>query len=232
MSNRDVVYTVPGNCTRSQLSSCTGPCTHHRCSEEIGNKLDNNVNRKRGNTCYVGMKVEQLLTLLPDTVLEELAVETKVNHYAKKLQGQVIFKLILHCLLTQKSCSLRGMENAYETLFFRLLSAGAHQNSIAISSISERLSTIRPEYFEKLYQTCVKGSKQQLGKGKEDLIRFDSTIVALSTRLLNIGYQLKGGDAENYRQLKFTVGYSNGIAETVQFFTDQSHNGCITNFRR
>lgn len=162
--------------------------------------------------------------MLPDTVLEKLAVETKVNHYAKKLQGQIIFKLILHCLLTQKSCSLRGMESAYETLFFRLLSAGSHQGSVAISSISERLNTIKPEYFEKLYQACVKVYKQQLGKHKEELIRFDSTIVALSTKLLQIGYQLKGGDAENYRQLKFTIGHSNGIAETVQFYTDQSHN--------
>ena len=170
------------------------------------------------------MKVEQLLTLLPDTVLEELAVETKVNHYAKKLQDQVIFKLILHCLLTQKSCSLRGMESAYETSFFRLLNAGAHQDSIAISSISERLNTIRPKYFEKRCQTCVKVYKQQLGKQKEDIIRFDSTIVALSTKLLQVGYRLKGGNAANYRQLKFTVGYSNGIAETVQFYTDQSHN--------
>lgn len=170
------------------------------------------------------MNVEPLLRLLPDKLLEELAAETKVNHYAKKLQGQVIFKLILHCLLTQKSCSLRGMESAYETLFFRLLSAGLHKESIAISSISERLNTIRPAYFEKLYQHCVKVYKQRLGKSKEEVIRFDSTIVALSTKLLQIGYQLKGGDAENYRQLKFTIGHSNGIAETVQFYTDQSHN--------
>lgn len=170
------------------------------------------------------MQVHQLLSLLPETVLEELATQTNVNHYSKKLQGQVIFKLILHCLLTQKSCSLRGMESAYETLFFRLLSAGAHKEHIAISSISERLNTIQPEYFEKLYQTCVKVYKQQLGKHKENIIRFDSTIVALSTKLLTIGYQLKGGDAEHYRQLKFTVGFSNGIAETVQFYTDQSHN--------
>jgi hypothetical protein len=40
---------------------------------------------------------------------------------------------------------------------------------------------------------------------------------------LNIGYQLKGGDAENYRQLKFTVGYGE-IPEIVHFYTDQTHN--------
>ena len=170
------------------------------------------------------MKVQQLLSLIPSSLLEELAVETKVNHYAKKLQGEVILKLLLHCLLTQKGSSLRGMESVYETLFFRLISGTQHQGSIAISSISDRLSTIKADYFEKLYQQCVKLYKQRLGKNKEDLIRFDSTIVALSTKLLNIGYQLKGGDAENYRQLKFTVGFSNGIAETVNFYTDQSHN--------
>ena len=170
------------------------------------------------------MRVEQLLTLLPACVLEDLALQTSVNRYAKKLRGQVIFKLLLHCLLTQKTSSLRGMESAYETLFFRLLNQGTHKQKVAISSISERLSTIRAEYFERLYQHCVKVYKRQLGKHKEALIRFDSTIVSLSTKLLQIGYHLKGGDAQNYRQLKFTIGYSNGIAETVQFFTDQAHN--------
>lgn len=170
------------------------------------------------------MKAQQLLSLVPAMVLEELAIETKVNRYAKKLQGEVIFKLLLHCLLTQKGNSLRGMSSAYEAVFFRFLNRGLHKGRIAISSISERLNTIEAGYFEKLYHYCVRLYKQRIGKKAEELIRFDSTIVALSTKLLDIGYHLKGGDAENYRQLKFTVGYSNGIAETVNFYTDQGHN--------
>lgn len=170
------------------------------------------------------MKVQQLLSLIPDQLLEKLAVETEVDHYAKKLSGAVVFKLLLHCLLTHKDNSLRSVRSVYESLLFGVINPGGQGGSIAVSSISERLSTIEVGYFEKLYRHCVKLFKRRLGSAAEELVCIDSTIVALSTKLLTIGYQLKGGDAENYRQLKFTVAYSNGVAERVNFYTDQAHN--------
>lgn len=151
------------------------------------------------------MKVQELLSLVPDRLLEELAVETKVDHYAKKLQGAVVFKLLLHCLLTHKDNSLRSVRSVYESLLFQVVSPGGQGGSVAVSSISERLSTIEVDYFEKLYQSCVRLFKRQLGRGAEEWVCIDSTIVALSTKLLFIGYHLKGGDAEAYRQLKFTM---------------------------
>jgi len=169
------------------------------------------------------MELSKILSLVPSRLLEELALETEVDYFTKKLQGEVIFKLLLHCIISHKDNSLRTMESAYETIFFKLINRKHHKGSISISSISERLSTINVDYFEKLYQACVRLYKQDLGKEAESIIRFDSTIVALSTKLLNVGYQLKGGDAENFRQLKFTIGYSH-IPEIVHFYTDQSHN--------
>lgn len=88
------------------------------------------------------------------------------------------------------------------------------------SSISERLSSIKPAYFEKLYEICIKKYGDLLTPAKPSLIRFDSTIVALSGKLLKVGYNLKGGDAEHLRQLKFTVGFSN-LPVAVHFFTEQ-----------
>ena len=61
-----------------------------------------------------------------------------------------------------------------------------------------------------------------IGKNAKNFTKFDSTIVTLSSKLLNTGYQLKGGDAENFRQLKFTIGYGD-IPEIVSFYTDQSY---------
>jgi len=168
------------------------------------------------------MELQKMLSLVPSKLLEELAVETEVDSFAKKLQGEVMFKLLLHCIISHKDNSLRTMESAYETLFFKLITRKHHQGSISISSISERLSTINSAYFEQLYQTCTRLYKQDIGKDAKSIIRFDSTIVALSTKLLNVGYQLKGGDAENWRQLKFTIGYAD-IPEIVHFYTDQSH---------
>jgi hypothetical protein len=43
------------------------------------------------------MTANNLLELLPDKLLEELAIESGVNKYSKKLQGEVIFKLLLYC---------------------------------------------------------------------------------------------------------------------------------------
>lgn len=169
------------------------------------------------------MSIEKILSLLPANLLEELAVETKVDYFSKKLQGEVVFKLLLHCIFSEKDNSLRRMESAYETLFFSFINSHNHKNSISFSSVSERLSVINPDYFEKIYQSCVKLYKDDLGKGGDNLLRFDSTIVALSMKLLKTGFHLKGGDAAKYRQLKFTVGYGE-IPEIVHLYTDQSHN--------
>lgn len=169
------------------------------------------------------MELQKVLSLIPSKLLEELAIETEVDAFAKKLQGEVMFKLLLHCIITHKDNSLRTMESAYETLVFRLINSKNRHNKIRFSSIGTRLSVINAAYFEKLFEACVSIYKNELGTDKKAIIRFDSTIVALSTKLLNVGYQLKGGDAENYRQLKFTVGYSD-IPEIVHFYADPTHN--------
>ncbi|MEP7318712.1 MAG: IS4 family transposase [Panacibacter sp.] len=169
------------------------------------------------------MKLEKILSLIPPTLLTSLAVETKVDYFTKKLQGEVVFKLLLHCIISYKDNSLRMMQSAYESIFFRMINQKHHQGKIRFSSISERLSVIEVSYFEKLFARCVELYKQDIGADRENFIRFDSTIVALSTKLLNVGYQLKGGDAENYRQIKFTVGYGD-IPEIVHFYAEQTHS--------
>jgi hypothetical protein len=166
------------------------------------------------------MEVSQLLSLLPESILSELALSSQVDKYTKKLQGEVIFKLLLHCILSFKDNSLRTMESAYESLVFRLLNVKRKGESIRFSSISERLSVIKPTYFEKLYHVCIEQYGSVLTSPKHALIRFDSTIVALSGKLLTVGYQIKGGDSEYLKQLKFTIGFSN-LPVAVHFFTEQ-----------
>ena len=168
------------------------------------------------------MKVSQLLSLLPEGIFNKLALSTNVDKYTKKLQGELVFKLLLHCILSYKDNSLRTMESAYESMAFKLLNGQVRSEKISFSSISERLSVIEPSYFEKLYDICIEKYGGLLASSKPSLIRFDSTIVALSGKLLNIGYQLKGGDAEHIRQLKFTIGFSN-LPVAVHFFTDQAY---------
>lgn len=166
------------------------------------------------------MEISQLLSLLPEETLTELALSTNVNRYSKKLQGELVFKLLLHCILCFKDNSLRTMESAYESIAFKLLNADRKSEKISFSSISERLSVIEPLYFEKLYETCIETYGRLLGSSSDRLVRFDSTIVALSGKLLKIGYHIKGGDASHLKQLKFTIGFSN-LPIAVHFFTEQ-----------
>lgn len=168
------------------------------------------------------MEASKLLSLIPESTLSELALSTGVDKYTKKLQGELVFKLLLHCILSYKDNSLRTMESAYESIASKLLNAQKRSEKIRFSSISERLARIEPAYFEKIYRVCLDTYGNILTPADPSLVRFDSTIVALSGKLLKAGYQLKGGDAEHLRQLKFTVGFSN-LPVAVHFFTEQAY---------
>jgi Transposase DDE domain len=65
--------------------------------------------------------------------------------------------------------------------------------------------------------------KKTAAEVNKDIVRFDSTIVSMSTKLIDIGYNLKGGYAENYRQLKCAVGYSD-MPHCICFYKDQTYN--------
>lgn len=171
---------------------------------------------------FCRVEVRELLALLPENILSELASETHVDHYSKKLQGELVFKLLLHCILSHKDNSLRTMESAYESIGFGLLKARAGAQSIHYSSISERLSVIDPVYFERLYNVCLEKYSGLFKQSGQAILRFDSTIIALSGKLLKTGYQIKGGDAEYLRQLKFTIGYAD-LPVAVHFFTEQKY---------
>jgi Transposase DDE domain len=167
--------------------------------------------------------ISKLLSFVPDKLLNQLAIAAGVDKYTKKLQGQLIFKLLVYCMVTEKDNSLRGMQSAFESAVFQALSGSSSSGTISYSSISERLSKIKWEYFQQIFATCVAAYSEALGKEKSTVIRFDSTIVSLSGKLLQIGYNLKGGDADKYRMLKYTIGFTN-IPEAVYFYGDQTHN--------
>lgn len=167
--------------------------------------------------------VSNLLSFIPNKELERFALATQVDKYAKKLHGELLFKLLFYCLITEKDTSLRSMQSALESALFRAISNSAPIQSIAHSSISERLNTVRFQYFEKIFQHCANEYKSRLGTVERNIIRFDSTIVSLSSRLLQVGYNLKGGDAEQFQLLKFTVGYSD-VPDCICFYTGQTYN--------
>ncbi|MBK7569096.1 MAG: IS4 family transposase [Bacteroidetes bacterium] len=154
------------------------------------------------------MFIGDILKVLPDSLLEELALETGVNKYSKKLQGEILFKLLIYSIVSNKDNSLRGMESAYETLAFNVLNQEGTKSSIRYSSISERIKTMDYRYFEKLFNKCVELYGSIIGEEHSKLLRFDSTIITASGKLLKCGYVIKGSAAAYLNQLKFTIGFS------------------------
>jgi Transposase DDE domain len=167
--------------------------------------------------------INKLLSFIPDKELEDFAIDTGVNKSTKKLHGQLLFKLLFYCMVTEKDNSLRGLQSALESAVFRTVSGIAGELTVSHSSISERLNVISVDFFEKIFQYCVTAYKNTATELNKDIVRFDSTIISMSTKLMDIGYNLKGGDAENYRLLKFTIGYSD-MPDCVCFYKDQTYN--------
>jgi hypothetical protein len=167
--------------------------------------------------------VTKLLSFIPDAELEYFAFDTKVDKYTKKLTGKLLFKLLLYCCLTEKDTSLRGIKSSLESAIFRTLAGINGEISVSHSSISERLNIIDAAYFERIFRYCYTCFKDASMQVNENIVRFDSTIISISTKLMNLGYHLKGGDAAGYRLLKFTIGYSD-IPDCVCFYTEQRHN--------
>jgi hypothetical protein len=142
--------------------------------------------------------ISKLLSFVSDDLLDKLAISTDNNKFSKKLQGQLLFKLLLYCIVTEKDNSLRGMQSALESAVFNILKPDNAPDKISNSSISDRLSNMKSKFFEEIFRSCLHTYKASLGEESDKIIRFDSTIVALPGRLLKNGYHIKGGAADNY----------------------------------
>ena len=161
------------------------------------------------------MRVKQLLNLIPEDTWEKLTIETGVNRKAKKLEGRIVFNLLLFSLLNVKENSLRVMEKTFNSYLFQQLHSTSIANKVRHSSIAERLKNIKVDFFEKLYQDCLHPYGKHFSDRDKNILRFDSTIVSISAQLVDIGF-ICGGGHDNSRQLKFTIGYSD-IAEYASF---------------
>lgn len=168
-------------------------------------------------------RINKLLSFIPEEDLETFAIDTDVNKYTKKLHGQLLFKLLFYCLVTEKDNSLRGLQSTLESAVFRTVGGLSGEFAVSHSSISERLNVVNVDFFEKIFTYCVSAYKKSATEVDKKIVRFDSTIVSMSTKLIDIGYNLKGGDAANYRLLKFTIGYSD-MPDCICFYKDQTYN--------
>lgn len=163
------------------------------------------------------MKASEVLNYIPKENLEKLSVEYKVDHQVKKLDGQTMFQLLLFSMLNVRHNSLRVMEEFYHSLAFKSIANNSF-DGVKYNSIRDRLVTINPDYFEAIFKSCLKQFQEKYLKKKHNVIAFDSTLVSISSKLLEKGMRInKKGDK---KYVKFSMAFSN-VPLHSKIFTEQ-----------
>jgi hypothetical protein len=170
------------------------------------------------------VQVSHLLSILPIDQLNKIALDTKVNYYSKKLDGQSFFYLLLFSLIECQRNSLRTMEDIFESKTFKFLFNLDQDKTVKYNSISERLSIVNVEFFEKIYDAIFATFSSLYNweeVEKHNLIRVDSTMVAEAANKLKQG--LSVGVKNGKKQLKYTFAHNGSFPVMTEIFTTQEY---------
>lgn len=167
--------------------------------------------------------VNELLQIIPESLLARLSATTKVDHYAKVLHGQKLFYLLMYGVLENNRLSQRSLEDTFNDPFFKQLFHLNENEQVRRSSISERLSKIDPDYFKQIYD-CIydQFSSYYSSKDQEkyNLIRVDSTMVADTTGRIIDGLDNKSGK----KMTKYSVSFDGILPCGLDVFTDSTYS--------
>jgi len=169
------------------------------------------------------VRVEELMKLIPDTLLDEIALEMEADKWVPKLKAKSIFLLIMYSLLEGDRVSLRYMEEIYNSPDFKGL-AGFGLSNTAYNSIRDRLISLDSSYFKKIYEHLYSEILKHYDEpqlGKYNIKRYDSTMIAVFSHLLE-GMKV-GNTKKNKTQIKLTTEFTNDFLIRLKFFSDQDH---------
>lgn len=177
------------------------------------------------------IKVKDLLSLIPLELLETKAQETGVDRNVKKLFGKDMFLLILMSILDSERVSLRVMEDLYKSHKFRLMAGLDHSNSTTrFTSLSDRLMNINSDFFKELFEITHDKLLNHFNDTeikKYNIIRFDSTTISASAKLLKEGMvnglPNKKTNTHLVKQLKITIGFDGLFTPSVNIYSEQKH---------
>ena len=166
-------------------------------------------------------KVEDIIGLVPDELLDNLAIETKADYSVKKLHGKAIFKLFLFAFLTGGGVSLRILEAIFKSERFKNL-FNIHARAVKHSALGMRLKNIDCKYFEKIFEHLVHSPKLDsvlFGRKKISVSKIGAAIVTLSSKLLKFGLD----DNQGIKTLKFGVELRAGVPVNMILFKGQKY---------
>lgn len=166
-----------------------------------------------------------LVRMLPEQTLSRMAATTKVDRYAKVLQGVRLFNLLLYALVFCKTMSQRKLEKVFESRIFCTLFDYSMGEKVCHSSISERLSKVRVEFFREAYEFFYDKLHESYSSREIEhmsLVRVDSTMVAETCNKLKKGFTVgtsKAG-ASVRKQVKYTMGYDGFSVKQAEVLTE------------
>ncbi len=172
------------------------------------------------------MSTKELFNLIPEKKFDFLIKKYNTDYKVKKLPGKTVFKLLLHSLFSENSYTLRKIsENFNDNNFQRGILEKDNLLTINYSALHYRLQNIDPNFFIELFNDTVKVLKPiiQNEKTKYNILRFDSTIISLSAKLLNIGFKAVGKNSKS-NNIKLTMSYSD-YPQQVNLYTEKKYKG-------
>ncbi len=185
--------------------------------------FDDALRRMKADTQKIS--IIQLLTLIPDEDIRKIAKRTKVDYYAKILDGKSLLCLILYSLIESQRNSLRTMEDIFNSTAFKFLFNLDSTKKVKYNSISERLSVININFFKKTYELIYSQfSKYYTEEEIENLhlIRVDSTMVAEAANKLKKGMNI-GRKKDGKKQVKYTIAYDGKYPCMSELFTEKKY---------
>ena len=151
----------------------------------------------------------EILKEIPEESLTRISKKTRVDHYAKVLNGKLMFYLLIYGILRVDRLSQRGLSDAFSSPLFRTIFNVNGKKEISHSSISDRLSVIDLEFFRQAYE-CIYKRYSSLYTRKEIagmcLQRVDSTLVAESGNKLRQGITT-GNQHGKKKMIKYTINF-------------------------
>lgn len=170
------------------------------------------------------LTVSELLELLPEGYIEQLATDLEVDKWVRKLKAHTVFKLVLYSILNSERLSLRVMEGNFSDPMFQAMSPVLASDEVTWTGIRERLMKLKVGFCRKLYEAVYEKAQQLYGSKSlagYHLKRYDSTMVATFSHLLE-GMKV-GNTGKGKTQVKLTTELTDDFFIQMHFHKDEAH---------
>ena len=174
---------------------------------------------------YKRIKAHELLSLIPDELLNGIVQSLKADKWTKKLSAQSFFKLLVFSIFDKDVLSLRTIADELRNPALQAYIGGKKLVEVSHMGIRHRMEHIDKDFFgrifEHLYKKTSENYSEQVLEKEYAVKRYDSTMVPVFAHHLS-GMRV-GNTSKNKTQMKFTTEFCRDMLPKMLFFKDQAH---------